>query len=379
MSGQPSQSPDSWERRLGLGPDLRPTAHAREVVAVRLYPRRPGPPAGPARRSQQPPEAGPLPRLAALLGSGAVYFALVNTPWAALLPPEGWPPPAEDTDLDARVRAATGLTAGEAAARVQPVLGLFDDPSIGLADIGRSGFQALYPEVAGFAELWRDHLLYDDEFTPDEPGATDAVRRMVFDAEEIARARAFTAALLAQVSEAAAVLTAASAPCAVLFETRPGPRFGWTGWLAGLAEHGRAVFASTASGFDPAVPSADPLTATLIGDAERARASFAVLAEVAEHCYDTVPGIPDNPEPVESHHLYRTVQRFTARHPAPAAHAAVLVGEIALLQALLPQDTEVDRVAALLGFPIGPRRPWSWRSWLDQLSAGVMSELAQMR
>ena len=134
--------PGSWEACLGLGPDGRPSAKAREAAAVRLHARAVG--SGPYLldpRTQTPPAKDDASRLEALCGTELAAATLRDSPWAALLPDGGGRPgQLREATFAERVHAVLGLTPEAAADQVRPLIELFDDASLGLTDIGRAGF-----------------------------------------------------------------------------------------------------------------------------------------------------------------------------------------------------------------------------------------------
>jgi len=174
-----------------------------------------------------------------------------------------------------------------------------------------------------------------------------------------------------QFCEAVAFFTVCRRDPAVLLGTDGyNPLQGWIGWLAESAEFARAGFDSTSEGYDLA----DEFYAALIGDEGRARANFGCLALLARDFYEMLPsGIANylaEPSDIE-----RIVDRLIERYPPPRSEAVVLVGEIAMLLAMVPEGPELDRVTEMLGFPPGRRVPWRWRIWLDQLSGTMLSRL----
>lgn len=174
-----------------------------------------------------------------------------------------------------------------------------------------------------------------------------------------------------QFCEAVAFFTACRRDPAVLFGVDNSPREGWIGWLAESAEYARAGFDTTNEGYDLA----DEYYAALIGDERRARANFGCLALLARDCFESLPAEAPN-YLREPSNIDRTVGRFLDRNAPPQSSAAVvLVGEIAMLLAMVPEDPDLDHVLEMLGFPPGPRLPWGLRVWLDQLSGTLLSRL----
>ena len=148
--------PRSWEACLGLGLNGLPSERAREAVAVRLHARAVG--SGPPH-TQTPPAADDAVRFRALFGTELAAATLPDTPWAALLPTRGGEEPERPQARFAeRVPAVLGMSVEEAADRVRPLIALFDDASVGLADIGRPGFRSLYMDVVGYAESWGNYV-----------------------------------------------------------------------------------------------------------------------------------------------------------------------------------------------------------------------------
>jgi hypothetical protein len=351
--------PGSWEECLGLGPDGLPSARAREVVAVR-------------QRGSEP-VAGDARRLGALADSPLALVTLPGTQWASLMAAREVAGPERETDhLAERVLAATGLSIEEAAERVRPVIELFDDASIGLPDIGPAGFGWIYGELVPMATYWSELLYYDEKYDDFDPsGLNDrAVWERWFDVEDVGRDRERYARTYGEACEAVAFFAVCRRNPNGMFSPQETPRQGWPGWLSGTAEYARAVLDSSSDGYDLG----DAEIARLIGDEGRARARFVCLSRLARECYEPVP--PSGADHLqEPQFLGRIVDRFLELYPPPRSEAVALVGEIGLLLGLAPEGPALDRVPGLLGFPPGPRRPWGWRGWLDQLAGLMLSRL----
>jgi hypothetical protein len=353
------EGPDSWEECLGLGPDGRPAARAREVTAVRLH--------------GKEPVLGDAQRLGALVDSPLARVTLPGTRWASLAAGIEVPWPERETDdLAQRVLAATGLTVDQAVERLRPVIDLFDDASVGLPDIGPGGFGWMYGEIVPVATGWSEALYYDEKYEEFDPsGLSDrATWERWFDVEEIGAGRARLARTYAEACEAVAYFTVCGRYPDAMFSVQQTPRQGWPGWLSGVAEYGRAVLDSTSDGYDLA----NAKIARLIGDETQARATFVCLGRFARECYE--PVAPEGGDYLrEFEYLNRALRRFLELYPPPRSEAVALVGEIALLLGLAPEGPALDRVPGLLGFPPGPRRPWGWRGWFDQLAGQTLSQL----
>ena len=353
------EGPDSWEECLGLGPDGRPAARARELISVRLHGRE--------------PVLGDAQRLGALTDSPLARVTLPGSRWARLQADRELAQPERETDhLAQRVLAATDLSVEQAVERVRPVIDLFDDAGIGLPDIGPAGFGWMYGELVPMATGWSEALYYDEKYEDFDPSGLDdrATWERWFDIEEIGVGRARLARTYAEACEAVAYFAVCRRYPDAMFSVQQTPRQGWPGWLSGLAEYGRVMLDSTPAGYDLA----EAEIALLIGDEARARARFVCLGRFARECYEPVPpGGGDHLR--EPEYLDRALRRFLGLYPPPRSEAVALVGEIALLLGSAPEGPALDRVPGLLGFPPGPRRPWGWRGWLDQLAGRTLSRL----
>jgi hypothetical protein len=353
------EEPESWEECLGLGPDGRPADRARELIAVRLY--------------GKEPVLGDMQRFGALTDSPLARVTLPGSRWAPLRANRELAQLKRETgELAQRVLTATGLTVEEAIERVRPVIDLFDDASIGLPDIGPGGFGWKYGEIVPMATGWSEALYYDEKYEDFDPSGLDdrATWERWFVVEEFGLGRARLARTYAQACEAVAYFAVCRRYPDAMFSVQETPRQGWPGWLSGLAEYGRVALDSSSDGYDLA----NAEIARLIGDEARARATFVCLGRFARECYEPVP--PNGADYLEeSLYINRALRRFLELYPLPRPDAVALVGEIALLLGLAPEGPALDRVPGLLGFPPGPRRPWGWRGWLDQLAGQTLSQL----
>lgn len=369
----PGDPSPSWEACLGLDPDGRPSAKAREAVAVRLHARAVG--SGPSLltpRTQTPPAADDASRLEALFGTELAAATLPNTPWAALLPGGDGEPDRRKATFAERVNAVLGLSVEDAANRVRPLIELFNDTSLGLSDIGQAGFHSLYMDVVGYADSWAGYVAEESGHVQfaQSAEADRGFREAWLGVENLISHRTLYAHILRQFREAVAFFTVCRRDPAALLAVENSPRQGWIGWLAESAEYARAGFDAASDGYDPA----DAYYAALIGHAGSAQANFGCLTLLARDCYEALPAEAPNylREPAG---IDRVVGRFLELCPPPRSGAIVLVGEIAMLLAMVPDDVDLDLTLEKLGFPPGPRLPWGWRVWLDQLSGAVLSQL----
>lgn len=375
-SWYPGDPPRSWEACLGLGLNGRPSPEAREAVAVRLHARSvesaPRPPVTYAH--QTPPAADDVSRLKALFGTELAHATLPDTPWAALLPSPAGKPEQRQAGFAERVRAVLGLRVGEAADRVRPLIALFDDASLGLTGIGRAGFRSLYMDVHGHADSWTNYVAEESGFVEFAQNAKldRDFREARLGADNLVNHRSLYAHIHRQFCEAVAFFAVCRRDPAVLLDLGHNPRQGWVGWLAESAEYMRAGFGATSEGYD----FSDEFHVSLIGHEGRARANFGCLALLARDCYEPVPAGGANyvKEPAV---IDRIAGRFLESCPPPRSDAVVLVGEIAMLLTMLPEDQDEDLhfVLEMLGFPPGRRHPWGWRIWLDRLSGALLGRL----